>query len=403
MIRKRTTQPDVIEAEPDVGQAAGPETVPADLEAAAALHQRAAAEYRTHAVQSRNQEKEREARAHEEAERMIAAAKSDMDAVTIATAEDDRHAADLEERARLLRQAKELQVKAGDTEHLAGELARQAAGCRAQLADVDSRLAELSEERARIEAEYAAATASGDLEAMAVARNGIVSAGERAAYITGPRAGLVSRIDGIGDRDGSGELADVAAQAVALRGELWQVLGTLLQDDDLTAGAHAAVLRASDEEAARCAATLAAERERVAVLASELPGLLPPLIEEREELDRRDAIPVGLRSIASSLALRERSEDLDRYMAAVHGAVTGAQSCLERLAAAGPADLADVLAAARRTRQQIRHVLDTRRPALDEDDLSGPLDVLREVARSLAAEVQQPEPVKQRRTIVHGR
>ncbi len=63
---------------------------------------------------------------------------------------------------------------------------------------------------------------------MTAARNGIVSADDLAADITGPRAS----IERIGDADGPGELSAASARAVARRMELWEALSALLEDGE---------------------------------------------------------------------------------------------------------------------------------------------------------------------------
>lgn len=311
---------------------------------------------------------------------------------------DESRAHALEERARLMTRADALRECAEKAERQTEALADERESLTAQLVALDARLTHLGGERERLTADLAAARASGDLAGMTSASNGLQSVEDLAADVTSPRAGLVRRIDGIGDGDGSAEFADIFAQAVAIRAELWQVLATLLQEEGLTAEAHAAVLRARDEEAARCAATLAAERERVSALSADLPGLLGHLQEEAEELDRRLAVPRALRSMESSLALRERAEEFGRFTGSIDSAMAAAQACLERLGTADPSELADVLAVARRTRQQIRRVLDTSRAPLAEDDLGD----LRANIMDAVRGVIEP-PAEQHRVVMHNR
>ena len=390
---RKTPAPDDAGTETDTPVSPGPfANFAAQLEAEAS-------EDRHRAAAKRAEARAKLDAAEAEAQRLVADATREAQHLTGDADGDESHAHALQERARLITRADALRERAEKTERQAGALADERQGLTAQLAGLDARLTHLGGEKERLAAELATARASGDLAGMTSARNGLQSVEDLAADVTSPRAGLVRRIDGIGDGDGSAEFADIFARAVALRAEAWEALGALLEGGNLTAEARAAIPQARDEETARCAAVLATERERVSAVAAELPALLEVLQDEAEEIDRRQAVPLAMRSLASSVMLRQHAEGLESFASRIGAAATGAQACLQRLDTASPDELADVLAAALRTRQEIRRLLDIERPPLGEDDLGDIGENLNETVRQML----EPEPVEPHRVMMHDR
>ncbi len=376
---------------------ADPGTAPGDLTAATSELMSQASEGREYAEQRRTSAAALMAAARTEAASIIGIAEAKARELGGQADHREREAHDLEGRARLLDQATGLRSRAEAAERQAEALTAERARLEADLAELDALSEQYGAERARLVSEYTTARASGDREAMTASRIGIEDADGLIADTTARRAGPASRIERVGGSDGPGELADVLTRGRGLRVQLWLALDALLQDGEQLS--RPAVLQARDEETERHARTFAAERAVLAALADELGQVLPQLAEEAAELDRRDAVPAAMRTMDSALSLRYRIEAVKRFTASVSGALTAARTCLDQLAAAGPADLVNVLAASRVARLQIRRLLDTEREPLAEDDLSHPLEVLRDVTQSMIEAAQQPDPRPQHRVI----
>jgi hypothetical protein len=389
-----------------------PGTAPGDLIAPGGELTAAAAELTSQAGEGREYAGQRRATAAA----LMAAARTEAEAIIgqaeakareIGTSADarEREAHDLEEHARKVVKATELRTQAEAKEHQAEALTVDRGRLKAELAALDARSEQLIAQRGKLVSELGAARASGDLAGMTSARNGIQSIDDLAVDVAAPRSGMVSRLDRLGDPDGPGELSDTVTRGRALRADFWLALDALLGEDeeDSEPLSRPAVLQAIDEETARHARTFAAERAVLAALADELSRVLPQLADEAAELGRREAVAPAMRTMDSALNLRYRIEALQRFTASVSGALTAARTCLDQLAAAGPADLVNVLDASRRARQQIRRLLATEREPLPGDDLSNPVDVLRGVAQAMAEEAQKPKPVPEpRRRLVVG-
>jgi hypothetical protein len=231
MIRKRTRQPETIEAEPDEEQAAEPMTAPTDLAAAAEYDRLMAADLRERASLSRAGAEARETAVRQEAARSVAdavAARSETDRQAAAT---DRQAAALEQRGQHLAHAADLETRAEDAERQTDALADERDRLTAEMADLDGKLARLSADKDQLATELTAARESGDLDAITAVRNRIASCEDLAATVTSLRATALARAEAIGDGDDpGGELADATATASARRAELRRVLNTAFPD-----------------------------------------------------------------------------------------------------------------------------------------------------------------------------
>ena len=199
MIRKRTRQPEAVEAEPIEDQAAEIETVPDDLAAAAEQMRREAGEARERAARDRARAQNLVSAARAAAAKIIAEAGAEARTLIAGGPDAERAAAALEERARLLTAAAERKAQGEAALQRASALVEEREGIIAQVADLDRQAGQCTAERHGTEAKLTEAREAGDLDMMTSLRNRISSADDLVADLTRRRAAVQARLDQIGD------------------------------------------------------------------------------------------------------------------------------------------------------------------------------------------------------------
>ena len=206
MIGKRTRQPAAIAAEPNDDQAAKPETVPADLAAAAEQIRNEAADVRARASGHRADASARVTEAREEAARLIASAEAETRSLAAEAASADHEAEKLEEHAGYLAEAASQKAQGEEVLQRASALVEERDSLTARIGELAARLGQLSQERQELTGQLAAATGDADIDAITSLQARVTSIDTASSALTGQRKTAQDRADAIGDGRDRGEL-----------------------------------------------------------------------------------------------------------------------------------------------------------------------------------------------------
>lgn len=260
MFRNRTTQPETIETEPDEDQAAEPETVPADLAAAAEdLRRQVAAACEEIARQSEETQAELD-EIHRQVASLQAKAKNLSVAAGAEMTAKGRQADSLEEQAGYVAEADRHKTAGEEDLERASALTGEHEDLTARIEGLESRLAHLNAEQQDVTRQLTTATETADVDLGASLRPRAEQLTAAIASLTGQRDGLRARLEAIGTGQERGELYEALSAAGRHTAEHQKMLNRAYPDspaarhaaywDEMQAIIEAQVDRVTEEAAA---------------------------------------------------------------------------------------------------------------------------------------------------------